>query len=667
MRNDFDLHLGESGERSCSGKGRRRLIKRSIALILAAVLTAGSCLPAMAAEQTEIQNEEAAEASSKEMEQAVEAQLDEETVEEAAEEETDLVDSDAAEALNEEDADGDKAIEEEETANTAEADTAEEPVPGEEEPMAANEETEVEVVPETEVIQDSNEAYASDAAGSENSYGSESGDPGDIIKCTVSYDPNGGEFYVARYTEGPLYGEIIGFPTETPEDPKAILTITVEYPAGSQGAYFGAPNVKKKGYKLAGWSLTKDGEAEDLYHELKITEDITVYAVWTNDDNSGTCGDNATWALTTVDDKLVLTISGSGEMYNYRYREELPWRDFEDIDEVVIEDGITHIGSNAFNGCDLKNVTIPDSVTSIGSNAFYNCRNMSDITIPDSVTSIGGGAFEKCSGLTSITIPDNVTIIEISTFQNCENLTSVELPEGITRINAYAFDGCSALQSITIPDSVTSMELAVFSSCTSLKEIIIPEKVTSIGSYSFALCSGLTSITIPEGVTGIGSGAFSVCNSLSSILIPKSVTSFESVSGGPGSGSDPVSAFSNYNGVILVYSGSPAEAYCEEKGLNYRVVDESQGNESGDPSGNESGDPHGNESGDPYATEGKCGDNATWALTTEDGDSYTLTISGSGDMYDYRQSENPWRNYASAISEVVFDGEITSLHASHKS
>ena len=83
MRNDFDLHLGESGERSCSGKGRKRLIKRGIALILAAVLSAGSCLPAMAAEQTEIQNEEAAEASSKEMEQAVEAQLDEETVEEA--------------------------------------------------------------------------------------------------------------------------------------------------------------------------------------------------------------------------------------------------------------------------------------------------------------------------------------------------------------------------------------------------------------------------------------------------------------------------------------------------------------------------------------------------------------------------------------------------------
>ena len=415
MRNDFDLHLGESGERSCSGKSRRRVIKRSIALILAAVLTAGSCLPSLAAEQTEIQNEEAAEASSKEIEQAAEAQLDEEAVEEAAaeaqpdveaveksdEEETDLVDSDAAEALNEEDADGDKAVEEEGTANTAEVGTAEESVSGEEEPMAADEETEVEDVPETEVIQDSNEAYASDAAGSENSnvsesgdpYGSESGDPVSLIECIISYDPNGGEFYVARYTEGPLNGEIIGFPTETPEDPKAILTETARYPADSGGVYFYPPNVKKKGYKLAGWSLTKDGEAECLDHTFKITEDITIYAVWTNDDNSGTCGDNATWALTTVDDKLVLTISGSGEMYDYRYAEELPWRDYEDIDEVVIEDGITHIGSNAFNGCDLKNVTIPDSVTSIGGHAFYNCQNMSDITIPDSVTSIGSGAF----------------------------------------------------------------------------------------------------------------------------------------------------------------------------------------------------------------------------------------------------------------------------------
>lgn len=72
---------------------------------------------------------------------------------------------------------------------------------------------------------------------------------------------------------------------------------------------------------------------------------------------SGTCGDqgdNLTWTLDSVG---TLTISGSGDMQNYEsYGNSsnlwAPWQPYRDeIQCVVIEDGVTSIGSYAFDTC----------------------------------------------------------------------------------------------------------------------------------------------------------------------------------------------------------------------------------------------------------------------------------------------------------------------------
>ena len=99
--------------------------------------------------------------------------------------------------------------------------------------------------------------------------------------------------------------------------------------------------------------------------------------------DSGSCGENLTY---TIDNEGTLTISGTGEMYNYGYGES-PFN--TEIETVIIEDGVTTIGDCAFGGCEvLTNINIPDSVTSIGLYAFYNCTSLTSITIPDSVTGI---------------------------------------------------------------------------------------------------------------------------------------------------------------------------------------------------------------------------------------------------------------------------------------
>ncbi len=244
--------------------------------------------------------------------------------------------------------------------------------------------------------------------------------------------------------------------------------------------------------------------------------------------DSGTCGaegdgSNLTW---TLDSDGVLTISGSGDMYDY-YSSSAPWHGSSSrVKSAVIAEGVTSIGEYAFYDCrSLTSVTIPDSVTSIGEWAFSNCTSLTSVTIPDSVTSIGEWAFSYCTSLTSVTIPDSVTSIGREAFYKCESLTSVTIPDSVTLIDNGAFQGCTSLTSVTIPDSVTSIGKEAFSYCQSLTSVTIPDSVTSIGWSAFYACTSLTSVTIPDSVTSIGDDAFHGCSSLTSVTIPDSVTS----------------------------------------------------------------------------------------------------------------------------------------------
>ena len=244
--------------------------------------------------------------------------------------------------------------------------------------------------------------------------------------------------------------------------------------------------------------------------------------------DSGTCGaegdgSNLTW---TLDREGVLTISGSGDMYDYGLS-DAPWYGIRSrVKSAVIADGVTSIGYKAFDDCtSLTSVTIPDSVTSIGYKAFDDCTSLTSVTIPDSVTSIGDSAFSGCTSLTSVTIPDSVTSIGDSAFSGCTSLTSVTIPDSVTSIGDWAFSYCTSLTSVTLPDSVTRIGERAFYYCTSLTSVTIPDSVTSIGEFAFSGCTSLTSVTIPDSVTSIGGWAFYECTSLTSVTIPDSVTS----------------------------------------------------------------------------------------------------------------------------------------------
>ena len=194
----------------------------------------------------------------------------------------------------------------------------------------------------------------------------------------------------------------------------------------------------------------------------------------------GKCGDNVDF---TLDENGVLTISGTGPMWDFKwnnqtYTVDTPWRDErKTISHGEIQNGVTTIGERAFYRCEgLTSVTIPDSVISIGDRAFFWCAGLTSVTIPDSVTTIGDSAFSKCAGLTSVTIPDSVTSIGNGAFHECIGLTSVTIPDSVTSIGDWAFENCAKLTSVTIPDSVTKIGWHAFYDCDKLISVSVPRK-----------------------------------------------------------------------------------------------------------------------------------------------------------------------------------------------
>lgn len=196
-----------------------------------------------------------------------------------------------------------------------------------------------------------------------------------------------------------------------------------------------------------------------------------------------------------------LTLSGTGVLPDYPIG-KAPWFEFNDqIDTVVLKEGVTRIGDYAFYNCtELTSVEIPEGVTYIGESAFACCQSLESVTIPGSVTEIGEGAFESC-----------------------DSMLVLKLTSGLKRVGAFAFSECVALRELILPDTVERIERSAFAGTMALHELVIPGNVQEIGDNAFNGCIQLSSLTLSEGIRVIEEMAFSNCSDLTEVLIPASV------------------------------------------------------------------------------------------------------------------------------------------------
>ena len=140
----------------------------------------------------------------------------------------------------------------------------------------------------------------------------------------------------------------------------------------------------------------KDPNAKDTDKKAKNNVERTAAVIdkW----ESGDC-------TVTIDNDGTLTVSGSGAMEDYVYSTDRPWFYMsDDIKRIVIEKGVTSVGTNAF--CDQNNLAgeliLPEGLKTIGRNSFANCPKLTKVSIPSTTTFIGKEAFYNCPAVTDV-------------------------------------------------------------------------------------------------------------------------------------------------------------------------------------------------------------------------------------------------------------------------
>ena len=207
------------------------------------------------------------------------------------------------------------------------------------------------------------------------------------------------------------------------------------------------------------------------------------------------------------------------------------------IRSLVLPEGITFIGDNAFNNSALESIVLPESLVEIDQYAFSKC-NLTEITLPANLARLGSSAFDyegtsRVSPLQKVVFEGNkLETIELNTFQYCKSLQEIVLPDGLKTIQYNAFENCTSLLRIEIPNSVTTIGKSAFVYCTSLEEAIIGDGVTEIGSRAFGECTALKRVVIGRGIQSIGDMAFNTRSSRDQMNLESVTVLFDDIDSG---------------------------------------------------------------------------------------------------------------------------------------
>lgn len=176
---------------------------------------------------------------------------------------------------------------------------------------------------------------------------------------------------------------------------------------------------------------------------------------------------------------------------------------------VKLPEGLTYIGTSAFNYSYVENVNIPSTVKSIGKEAFYD-SSIAEAILPADCLELGEGIFSSCKSLRKVSLPEKLTTIPNEMFRGCHILTMDKLPSTLKTIGERAFYECYEV-AFDLPKTLVSIGDQAFEKTNmngKKTDLIIPENVTYLGYGAFRECDKYVSAELPTNFYYLTGGNF---------------------------------------------------------------------------------------------------------------------------------------------------------------
>ena len=297
---------------------------------------------------------------------------------------------------------------------------------------------------------------------------------------------------------------------------------------------------------------------------------------------SGSCGATMSWTLLDG----TLTIHGAGDMDHYT--DTTPgWEPYhEQIERVVVEEGVQGIGACAFEG---------------------------------------SGNGELYPALEEVVLADTVETVSFKSFYSLKALRKVQLGKGLKTVNSYAFAGCPELTGFILPETLETIGLEAFRGC-GVTQLFVPDSVKEIGTEAFASCGALRKLAVGPEVAKIGESAFADCTALETVY-------------------------------LMGYAKYPIDVQIADDAFQNASATVYYPNNGGWPESKLAGY-GGALSWLPFEQSGMCGEHADWTLSGT-----RLMISGTGAMWDFKDSQPGWREVQYGICTLYVMQNVETVGA----
>ena len=147
--------------------------------------------------------------------------------------------------------------------------------------------------------------------------------------------------------------------------------------------------------------------------------------------------------------------------------------------DLVIPEGITGIGSDAFSWRHIRSVFFPDSLLSVWCGAFGS-SDLMYISFGRGLKSVGAGAFASVR-IRFLNLPAGLREIGFGAFAGT-GIFSLFVPDSVSCIGKEAFSRCPCLETVMFPRTDTvKCGGALFADCPSLKNVLLPPLSSASG------------------------------------------------------------------------------------------------------------------------------------------------------------------------------------------